>query len=111
MWNRPNAEYSWDFYLGDEYQRASDNVPYLAAPARAEDLSGLPPAYISTMEFDPLRDEGVLYALKLMQAGVPTELHCYPGTFHGSSMFAHAEISQRESTETLAVLRRSLGLQ
>lgn len=111
MWNRPNAEYSWDFYLGERYQRASDNVPYLAAPARAEDLSGLPPAYISTMEFDPLRDEGVLYALKLMQSGVATELHSYPGTFHGSSMFAHAQISQRESAETLAVLRRGLGLQ
>ena len=110
MWNRPNAEYSWDFYLGENYRRGAETVPYLAAPARAEDLSGLPPAYISTMEFDPLRDEGVQYALKLMQAGVPTELHSYPGTFHGSSMFAHAEISQREAAETLAVLSRGLGL-
>ena len=41
------------------------------------------------MEFDPLRDEGVEYALKLMQAGVATELHSFPGTFHGSSLFHH----------------------
>lgn len=110
MWNRPNAELSWDYYLGADYQRGADNVPYHAAPARATDLSGLPPAYISTMEFDPLRDEGVLYALKLMQAGVPTELHSFPGTFHGSSVVTTARVSQRESTEMFAVLSRGLRL-
>jgi acetyl esterase len=110
MWNRPNAVFSWDYYLGDAYQRGSDDVPYHAAPARAEDLSNLPPAYVSTMEFDPLRDEGVQYALKLMQADVQTELHSFPGTFHGSALFAHAEISQRESAEMFAVLRRALKI-
>lgn len=110
MWHRPNAELSWDFYLGEQYRRGADNVPYHAAPARAQDLAGLPPAYISTMEFDPLRDEGVQYALKLMQAGVATELHSFPGTFHGSSMFAHTQVSQREAAEMFAVLRRGLGL-
>jgi acetyl esterase/lipase len=110
MWNRPNAELSWDYYLGDQYQRGADDVPYHAAPARAEDLTGLPPAYISTMEFDPLRDEGVEYALKLMQAGVATELHSFPGTFHGSSLFSSAEVSKRESKEMFIVLRRALQL-
>ncbi|NND67051.1 MAG: alpha/beta hydrolase, partial [Halioglobus sp.] len=83
MWNRPNAQLSWDAYLGDNFERGADDVPYLAAPARAEDLSGLPPAYVNTMEFDPLRDEGIEYALRLLQAGIPTELHNFPGTFHG----------------------------
>jgi acetyl esterase len=110
MWHRPNAELSWNFYLGDVYQRGGDDVPYHAAPARAEDLGGLPPAYISTMEFDPLRDEGVLYALKLMQAGIPTELHSFPGTFHGSSLFASARVHQREAAEMFAVLQRGLGI-
>jgi acetyl esterase len=110
MWNRPNAELSWDFYLGDNYQRGADDVPGYAAPARVEDLAGLPPAYISTMEFDPLRDEGVMYALKLMQAGIPTELHSFPGTFHGSSLFATAQVSQRETAEMYAVLRRGLNI-
>jgi len=110
LWHRPNAELSWDFYLGKEYRRGGDNVPYHAAPARAEDLSGLPPAYISTMEFDPLRDEGVLYAMKLMQAGVPTELHSFPGTFHGSSMFSGARVHQREAAEMFTVLRRGLKI-
>jgi len=110
MWHRPNAELSWEFYLGDEYQRGGEEVPAYAAPARAEDLSGLPAAYVSTMEFDPLRDEGVQYALKLMQAGVATELHSFPGTFHGSSLFAHTQVSQREAAEMLTVLRRGLGI-
>ncbi len=110
MWHRPNAELSWDFYLGEGYRRGADDVPCYAAPARAEDLSGLPPAYVSTMEFDPLRDEGVLYGLRLMQAGVPTELHSFPGTFHGSSLFSTTQVAQREAAEMFAVLRRGLGI-
>ncbi len=110
MWNRPNAELSWDYYLGDQYQRGADNVPYYAAPARAQELAGLPPTYIDTMEFDPLRDEGVLYALKLMQAGVPTELHTYPGTFHGSSLFQAAAVSQRQASDMFGALQRGLAL-
>ena len=111
MWNRPNAELSWDYYLGEQYQRGSDDVPYHAAPARAADLSNLPPAYVSTMEFDPLRDEGILYALKLMQCGVQTELHSFPGTFHGSTLFATAQVSQREMQEMFGVLQRALKLE
>ena len=111
MWNKPSAELSWDYYLGQRYQRGADDVPYLAAPARLEDASGLPPAYINTMEFDPLRDEGVLYAMTLMKAGVRTELHSYPGTFHGSSMVPTAEVSQREAQEMFAVLRRGLCIE
>ena len=110
LWNRPNAELSWDFYLGNSYRRGADDVPTYAAPARAEDLTGLPAAYVSTMEFDPLRDEGALYAMKLMEAGVSVELHSFPGTFHGSSLFATAAVSQRESAEMMAVLRRGLRI-
>jgi acetyl esterase/lipase len=110
IWHRPNAQLSWDYYLGDNYCRGADDVPYHAAPARAEDLSGLPPAYINTMEFDPLRDEGVLYALALMQAGVPTELHSFPGTFHGSILFTQARMSQLETDEMKSVLRRGLRI-
>jgi acetyl esterase/lipase len=61
------------------------------------------------MEFDPLRDEGILYALALMQAGVPVELHAYPGTFHGSSMLVNAAVSQRTARDVLDALRRALA--
>jgi acetyl esterase/lipase len=109
MWNRPNAIRSWRYYLGDEACRGEVS-PY-AAPARATDLTGLPPAYISTMEFDPLRDEGILYALALLRAGVQVELHQYPGTFHGSAMVQTAAVSRRGAMETVEVLRRGLRVQ
>jgi len=105
LWNRPNALWSWKHYLGP----AQHGEPsHYAAPARAEDLAGLPAAYVSTMEFDPLRDEGILYALRLLQAGVPVELHSYPGTFHGSGLVATAGVSQRAAREVTEALRRAL---
>lgn len=113
LWNRPSAINSWKYYLGSDYTPGGDDVPYYAAPARArtEDLVGLPPAYVSTMEFDPLRDEGIEYALRLLQAGVNVELHSYPGTFHGSSMAnPNAAVVKREREELYAALRRGLCL-
>jgi acetyl esterase/lipase len=104
MWHRPNAELSWRHYLGPD---ADDVSPY-ASPAIADDLRGLPPAYVTAMEFDPLRDEGILYALRLMEAGVSVELHCYPGTFHGSAIVTSAAVSRRAGDELLGVLRRGL---
>ncbi|MGI3198039.1 alpha/beta hydrolase [Streptomyces sp. GLT-R25] len=109
LWNRPNAIISWDAYLGSGVPGGPD-VPIYAAPARAtaEQLAGLPPAYISVMEFDPLRDEGIDYARALLAAGVSVELHLFPGTFHGSALVTHAEVSQRDAAEAVAVLRKAL---
>lgn len=106
LWNRPNAIWSWRHYLGPDHQ--GEVSPY-AAPARAKDLSGLPPAYISTMEFDPLRDEGILYALGLLQEGVSVELHSYAGTFHGSGLLPGADPSVRNLEEVVHLLRRRLA--
>jgi acetyl esterase/lipase len=106
LWHRPNAEISWRNYLGPDPGEVS---PY-ASPAIAEDLSGLPPAYVTTMEFDPLRDEGIMYALRMMGAGVSVELHSYPGTFHGSAVMTTAAVSRRAHAELLVALRRGLGV-
>ena len=106
LWNRPNAQWSWRHYLGPDHE---GEVSAYAAPSRAKDLAGLPPAYISTMEFDPLRDEGILYALALMEAGVSVEVHSFPGTFHGSSLVPQADASRRSSREVMDVLRRRLS--
>ena len=94
---------SWRHYLG-----TTAATPY-AAPARADDLSGLPPAYIATAEFDPNRDEAIRYTLRLLQAGVPAELHQWPGTFHGSQGILSAGVSQRQNGELTAALRRALA--
>ena len=109
LFNRPLAETSWECYLGPN-QAGGEHVSMYAAPARATDLSGLPPAYVSVMEFDPLRDEGIAYAQALLAAGVTVELHLYPGTFHGSALVEYAAVSQRERAEWLTVLRGALGL-
>ena len=106
MWHRPNAEKSWRYYLGPD---AGEVSPY-ASPAIATDLTGLPPAYVTTMEFDPLRDEGIIYALRMMEAGVSVELHSFPGTFHGSAAVATAAVSRRAHHELLVALRRGLGI-
>lgn len=107
MWNRPNAVLSWQYYLGTP---APADVSHYAAPARATDLAGLPSAYVSTMQFDPLRDEGIAYAAAMLAAGVQVELHSYPGTFHGSSLVATAAVSKRMAAEQQDVLRRALGV-
>ena len=105
MWSRPQAVLSWQRYLGTDDR---SDVSIYAAPSRATDLSGLPPAYISAMEFDPLRDEGILYALRMLQAGVSVELHSFPGTWHGSTAITAAAVSRRQLDEMVVVLRRAL---
>jgi acetyl esterase/lipase len=109
LWSRPRAILSWDCYLGTG-RAGTDDVPIYAAPARATDLAGLPPAYVSVMHFDPLRDEGVAYALAMIAAGVSVELHLFPGTFHGSVLIQDATVSKREAAEKLTVLRHALAL-
>ena len=68
-----------DHYLNS----AADIHDWRASPARAQNLAGLPPAYVLTAGADPLRDEGNEYADRLRQAGVPVTTKHYPGQFHG----------------------------
>jgi acetyl esterase len=77
------AKAMWAAYLGSEANRSLVS-PY-AAPARAESLAGLPPAFIQVGGLDPLRDEGLQYAMRLMEHGIPVELYCAPGQHHGRS--------------------------
>ena len=107
LFHRPNALASWNHYLG-ELAPGSADVPEYAAPARAADLTGLPPAYVSVMQFDPLRDEGIDYARRLADANIGVELHLFPATFHYSRNIEAAEVTQRELAEEITVLRRAL---
>jgi acetyl esterase/lipase len=84
------ADLMWRHYLAGREPSAS------AAPARRENLAGLPPALITCAEIDPFRDEAVEYAQRLSQAGVPTELHVFAGACHGfDSLLPEWEASQR----------------
>jgi len=87
----------WDAYLGD--RRGGDDVSPSAAPGRATDLAGLPPAYVDCGSAEVFRDEAVAYASALWAAGVQAELHVWPGAFHGSAtMQPDATLSRRAVT-------------
>ncbi|MDL4771959.1 MULTISPECIES: alpha/beta hydrolase [Thermomonosporaceae] len=103
LFNRTDVTHMWRHYLGG----LAEAPPY-AAPARAADLSGLPPAYVLAAEADPLRDEDLAYALRLIAAGVPTELRHVPGVYHGFDGVTSAEVARRALAEQRAVLRRAL---
>jgi acetyl esterase/lipase len=81
VWNRSANIAAWAAYLG-----GAEPTSY-SSPALADDLSGLPPAYISVGTFDMFHDEDVAYATALNRAGVSCELHVYPGAFHASNGF------------------------
>ncbi len=104
IWDYQNSLDMWNHYIGENRSNVS---PY-AAPARAEDLSGLPPSYMMTCEHDPLRDEAIIYAMRLMAAGVPVELHNYPGTVHGFDFLTPSDISTRAVNEGVEAFRRAM---
>lgn len=81
LWHLAANRLCWSAYLGP---LADGAVPPTAAPARAEDLTALAPAFLSIGDVDGFLDENVDYAARLSRAGVPTELHVYPGVIHGA---------------------------
>ena len=104
IWNYQNSLDMWNQYIGKD----RTNVSLYAAPARAQDLSGLPSAYVITCEHDPLRDEGIIYAMRLMADGVQVELHNYPGTVHGFDFLTPSAISTRAVNEEVAAFKRAI---
>jgi acetyl esterase/lipase len=94
MWNRESNRLGWKAYLGRDGGGA-DVSPYAAA-TRATDLANLPPAYIPVGALDLFVDENIEYAQRLIQAGVPTELHVYPGAFHGFDLFAPSAMVSKQ---------------
>jgi acetyl esterase/lipase len=106
-WGREHNVSGWRALLGDRV--GGEDVDHYAAPARATDLSGLPPALIQVGELEVFRDEDVDYAVRLLRAGVPTELHVYPGAFHAWDLVApQARTSVRMIEERLEALRGAL---
>lgn len=84
VWNTRTSKSAWGAYL----RGVGDEVPPYAAPARATDLSGLPPTFLLVGDLDPFCDENVEYARRLIESGVETELHVYPGAYHGFEILA-----------------------
>lgn len=103
VWTRANSAYCREAYLG------GDNPSPYASAARANDLSGLPPAYIAVGSLDLFVDECLAFTARLIRAGVPAELIVYPGAFHGFKMAATASVTQRAEHDNIAALRRAFA--
>ncbi|MDH6628548.1 acetyl esterase/lipase [Streptomyces sp. LBL] len=106
--DRVSSATMWQALLGDAYGTA--DVPPYAAPARATDLSGLPPAYLDVGSAEMFRDEDIAYANAIWQSGGQAELHVWPGAFHGFDTFAPQATLSLDARDTrLRWLHRVLG--
>lgn len=108
LWDRGANEVGWSALLGE--RRGTADVSIYASPARATDLSNLPPAFIDVGSAEVFRDEDVAYASALWAAGSQAELHVWPGGFHGFDMLApHVGVSQAAIAARNAWVARLLG--
>jgi acetyl esterase/lipase len=105
IWTPEGNRFGWTALLGQG--PGGPGVSPYAAAARAEHLEGLPPTFISVGALDLFVEEDLEYARRLMRAGVPTELHVYPGAFHGFNMVANAKVSQSALRDQLDALKRA----
>jgi acetyl esterase/lipase len=108
LWNNKANRFGWQSYLG--IVPGAPEVSGLAAPARHDDLSGLPPAWIGVGNFDLFYDEDVLYAERLRAAGVKCEVEVVPGAFHGFDVVAtKAAVTAQFREAQLRALTGALG--
>jgi len=102
LWSPSSNRFGWASYLGDA-------DPQVAVPARRDDLSGLPPAWIGVGTHDLFYDEDLAYAARLTAAGVPCHVEVVPGAFHGFDLIApKARVSQAFFASQCASLRTAL---
>ncbi|MBL7486914.1 alpha/beta hydrolase fold domain-containing protein [Frankia sp. AgB1.9] len=107
IWDRTSNATGWAALLGDA--AGGPDVSPFAAPARATDLSGLPPAFLDVGSAETFRDENVAYAAAIWAAGGSAELHVWPGAFHGSDLIAPtAAVSRAARAARVNWLRRQL---
>ena len=107
IWTPGNNVFGWTSLLGGPPGGA--DVPIYAAPARAADLAGLPPTFLAVGALDLFIDENVEYGRRLIRAGVPVELHVYPGGFHAFDVSATAAVANRMRQDSFKALARALA--
>ncbi|MEM6326414.1 MAG: alpha/beta hydrolase [Bacteroidota bacterium] len=104
VWDRAANMEAWDAYLGGQ------EADHYAAPSRRTDATGFPPTFIDVGTEDAFRDEDIAFASTLLASGVPTELHVYPGAFHGSEQLAPmSPLNQRILHRRLEALAEKLS--
>ena len=107
IWTPGNNAFGWSSILGGP--PGGPDVSVYAAPARASDLSGLPPTFLAVGALDLFIDEDLEYGRRLIRAGVPVELHVYPGAFHAFDVSPTAAVSNRMRHDSFAALARALA--
>ncbi|WP_324012471.1 alpha/beta hydrolase [Microbacterium sp. JZ70] len=105
-WPRRSNQTGWRALLGDRV--GGPEVSHYAAPARAADLTGLPPTFIDVGDAEVFRDEAVEYASRLWRAGVNCELHVWPGGFHGFSNVPGVPVAESATRAIHDWVRRRL---
>ena len=108
IWTANSNRFGWESLLG--HPPGQDGVSPYAAAARLEDFAGLAPAFIATGALDLFLDENLDYARRLTRGGVPTELHVYPGAYHGFELAGATAVSRRYSQDYRLALGVAFGL-
>ena len=104
LWSYDDSLTAWPALLGSA--AGGPDVPVTAAPARLQDATGLPPAYIEVGQIDVFRDEDLTYAITLSRAGVPVEFHLHPGVPHEFDSIAFdSDVARRAIADRVRVLR------
>jgi triacylglycerol lipase len=100
IWTRASNRYCWSAYLG------GDSGPSSTIAGLAENLAGLPPAFVAVGELDLFVHDDLAYASRLLAAGCSVEAHLYPGAIHGFDRMVDAEVTRRYTGELVAFVRR-----
>ncbi|WP_067672766.1 alpha/beta hydrolase [Nocardia miyunensis] len=104
VWTASDNVYGWTSYLG--HRPGGDDVSPYAAPARVEDTGGLPPAFLCVGALDLFAGENITYAKRLLEKGIPTELHVHPGGPHGYNMVPGARLALAHTRDFIDALTR-----
>lgn len=108
VWTRQANRFGWTALRGD-YAADDDRIGWFS-PSRAQSLAGLPPTWIGTGSLDLFLDENLDYARRLIAAGVPVELHSYPGAIHAFNAVADSALAKAFTRDLLGAIARMLAV-
>lgn len=106
VWTRQSNRFGWSALQGG--YAPTDHRKGWFSPSLADDLAGLPPTWIGTGSLDLFLDENLDYARRLIGAGVPVELHSYPGAIHAFQAIADSHLAQSFNRDLLSAVARWL---